>query len=396
MTLELSKVASQVEDMGKGLAEAASRQQKALPALRARRRALAGDAERLRALAESAEGKQARCAVPTDEPLYETYPAPEPPARATILAADGSQIAPDPHGLALYYAINVGSLIYRHGSGLAPEAASDPTVEAATGPDGSVLAVELLSARRDVAEIRKLADLAEGEEPGDPLVALLDSTIGLRAWSPAIPQAEQKMLERSYAAQLDRLRLAGAALAGFIGRSRRAEVVSLLDLGRQEEPAAPVAEPSVFQGVTDQVLWGDLAPGERSALFVRGTAANRDFQARGHRVYFFYLNTEPPDWPQVPGVDGEPARIEVPEWVASRPEKLAWVHALVYDQCCLNNGYPYALSRADELAIILNEEREAIETMILQAMSRQGMLPPRVSFKAAQKRIARAPSRRRR
>jgi hypothetical protein len=81
--------------------------------------------------------------------------------------------------------------------------------------------------------------------------------------------------------------------------------------------------------------------------------------------------------------------------VASSPDRLGWVHSLVYDQCRINNGYPYVLSRADELAIILNEEREGLETMLLQAMGRQGMGLPRPSPKAAQKRIARAPSRRR-
>ena len=48
------------------------------------------------------------------------------------------------------------------------------------------------------------------------------------------------------------------------------------------------------------------------------------------------------------------------------------MHALVYDQCRINSGYPYALTRADELAIILGEEREALEVMILQSASRQG------------------------
>jgi hypothetical protein len=145
-------------------------------------------------------------------------------------------------------------------------------------------------------------------------------------------------------------------------------------------------EPSPFAGLTDQVLWGDLAPGQRSALFLQPGALP---------VYFFYLNTEPPDGPRPVGTESEPARIELPEWVALSPEKVRQVHALVYDQCRINNGYPYALTRADELAIILTQEREALEAMILRAMNRQGMPLPRISAKAAQKRIARAPSRRR-
>jgi NurA domain len=385
MTLELNKVTGQVEEMGQVLAEGALRRQKVLPALRALKSALTSDQERLEALARSPVGQEARCAVPTHESLNALFPAPEPPLRATVLAADGSEIRPDAHGVALYYLINIGSLVYRHGSGQAPAAASDPRMAHAVDEKGNLLAQERLNARRDVAEIEKLADLAEAERSNIPLVALLDSTLGLRAWSSAIPTAEQEALQATYQAQLDRLRSAGAALAGLISRSQQAGVVSLLDLGRREDPASPAAELSPFQGITDQALWGDLRPGERSAIF---------FQAGALPVYFFYLNTEPPDWLPVPGVETEPARIEVPEWVALSPEKVRWVHALVYDQCRINNGYPYALTRADELAIILNEEREALEAMIMQAMSRRRMPLPRVSFKAAQKRIARAPSRR--
>jgi hypothetical protein len=386
MTLELSKVSGQVEEMGKVLAEGAWRRQRALPVLRALLHALANDQERLRTLAESPMGQEMDCALPTHEPLDAVLAAPELPVHATILAADGSQIYPDPHGLALYYLINVGSLVYRHGSGQAPRAASDPTVAHATDEAGNALADERISARRDVAETQKLADLAEAEHADGPLVALLDSTLGLRAWSSAIPAAEQEALQAMYQAQLDRLRLAGAALAGLISRSRQSEVVNLLDLARMVESANPPVEPSLFRGVTDQALWGDLLPCERSAVFRRPGALP---------VYFFYLNTEPPDWLPAPGTEAEPARIEVPEWVALSPEKLRWVHAVVYDQCRINNGYPYALTRADELAIILNQEREALEVMILQAMSSEGMPLPRVSLKEAQKRVARAPSRRR-
>jgi hypothetical protein len=386
MTLELSKVTQQIEDVGRVLAAGAAHRRQVLPALRELRTAFAGEQARLSALAGSPAGRKADRASPTREPLDTRYPAPDPPARATLLAADGSQINPDPHGLALYYLVNIGSLVYRYGSGQAPLAVSEPRVAYAADERGMPLATERISARRDVAELQKLADLAEAEAPEGPLVALMDSTLGLRAWAAAIPPAEQEALQASYLAHLDRLRLAGAGLAGFVSRSRQGGAVRLLDLARLEDPANPPPEPSPFLGITDQMLWGDLLPGERSALL---------FQPGALAVYFFYLNTDPPDRSPLPGVEAEPARIEVPEWVALSSERLAQVHALAYDQCRINAGYPYALTRADELAIILNEEREALEMMLLQAMSEQGMSLPRISPKAAQKRVARAPSRRR-
>jgi hypothetical protein len=125
-------------------------------------------------------------------------------------------------------------------------------------------------------------------------------------------------------------------------------------------------------------LFGTLRPGERSALFARGTAANQDYRARGHAIYFFYLNT-----------GSDLARIEVPEWVVRHPESLALAHATVYEQCRFNNGYPYVLTRADEQAVILGEEREALESMLMQSMARHGLGWPELSRKAQQKQVAR-------
>jgi hypothetical protein len=385
MALELSGVTAQVEAISQELAERGRHHEKVMPVLRALRREFAQAQEPLAMLAESPEGQRQRCAVPTAEPLDARLRAPEPPAQATVLAADGSQIYPDAHGLAPYYLINVGSLAYHHGSGQAPRATSEARLAYAINVDGGLLSAEQIHARRDVAEMQKLADLAE-EVAAGPAVALLDSTLGLRAWAATIPQAEQQALQETYLAQMDRLRLAGVALAGFVSRSRQAGAVNLLDLARRENPAELPPEPSPFGGLTDQMLWGDLEPGQRSALFR---------QPGMLPVYFFYLNTEPPDWQPLAEAEAEPARIEVPEWVALNPEKLGLVQTLVYDQCSINNGYPYALTRADELAIILAQEREALEAMILQAMNRQGLPLPRLSYKAAQKRIARTPSRRR-
>jgi len=133
-----------------------------------------------------------------------------------------------------------------------------------------------------------------------------------------------------------------------------------------------------YRGLTDRALFGFLLPGQRSSLFVRGTAANEEFRKRGHTICTFYLNT-----------GSDVARIEVPQWVAESPEQLDLIHAAVYDQCRLNNGYPYVLTRADELAVILGAEREALESMIVRAMVRHGLDFLEVSQKAQQKKVAR-------
>jgi hypothetical protein len=287
--------------------------------------------------------------------------------------------------LALFYAINVGSIVFRHGSGQAPDVAADPRLfyaEEQVYPGGNLVTGDLVSAERDLAEMRALVDLTLAEPPnGPPRLALGDGSLLIWLQRAAVPEAQQARILADYLACLDRLRADGATVAGFVSRPQSAEAVALLYLAQLEEGerhAVNNLHETEYRGLNDRVLFGFLKPGERSALFVRGTAANREFRIKGHAVYFFYLNT---------GADL--ARVEVPEWVARRPERLALVHAAVYDQCRFNNGYPYVLTRADEMAVILGEEREALQAMIVSAMARHGLPLPELSRKAQQKQVAR-------
>lgn len=385
MTLELNKVTEQVDEMGLVLAERAARQRRALPAARELLRQFAHKQEELRRVAESDAGQRWRCASPGDEPLDRSFPAVGLPDRVTIVAADGSQIYPDRHGMAFYYVINVGSVVFRHGSGQAPDVSTDPRLfygEDKMYPGGNPVSSDLVSVERDLFEMQTLAALTVSEAAdGAPRLALADGPLLIWLQRAAIPEGRRVRILGDYLTCIDRLRATGAVLAGFVSRPHSAEVVALLYLA-QLEPEERLTRGSLaetdYRGLTDRALFGYLHPGERSALFVRGTAANRDFQAKGHGVWFFYLNT---------GADL--ARIEVPEWVARRAEYRDLVQAAVYDQCRINNGYPYALTRADEQAVILRDEREALEAMLMTAMSRHGLPPPELSRKAQQKQVAR-------
>jgi hypothetical protein len=385
MTLELNKVTEQVEDMGRVLAQRAGRQRRALPAARQLLQLFAHEQEQLQQVAASEAGRRLRCAIPADEPLDRAGAVPPMPQQAAIAAADGSQIYPDRHGLAFYYVINVGSIVFRHGSGQAPQVDTAPHVyyrDDQMFPEGHMISGDLISARRDLAEMRALADLAlDQPAEGPPRLALADGPLLLWLRRAELPAAWQVRILEDYIRCLQRLQLAGVALAGFVSRPYSAEVVALLYLAQlppEERHAVRSLADTDYRGLTDRALFGFLRPGQRSALFVRGTAANDDFRGRGHEIYFFYLNT------------GEDlARVEVPVWVARRPRALDLVHAAVYDQCSFNHGYPYVLTRADELAVILGDERDALEDMIVRAMARHGLPLPELSRKAQQKQVAR-------
>ena len=395
MTLELTKVTAQIEEMGRVLAERWQRHNKVLPAAQALLHLYAHDQEELCRIAASEPGQRLRCASPwaadasgsSDEPLDAALPAPPMPTQATLIAADGSQIYPDRHAPVFYYAINIGSIVFRHGSGQAPAASTEPHLyytDDKVYPGGDPVSSDLVNVERSVAEMRTLTGLVLAEcGSGLPCMGLVDGPLLLWIERAALPSERQAELLAAYLACLGRLRAAqGPAVAGLVSRPHSAEVVALLYLRQMEEDqrgqVRSLSE-TPYRGLTDRALFRDvLRPGERSALFARGTAANERYRAEGHRIWFFYLNT-----------GSEIARIELPEWLAARPEALSLVHAAVIDQCRVNNGYPYILTRADEQAVIQGQERETLEAMLAQAMLRNGLDLPELSRKAQQKQIAR-------
>jgi hypothetical protein len=385
MTLELSKVTPQIDHMGHVLAGRAAHQGRVLPAAQALLQAFAERQAELCLVAESEPGQRLRCASPGDERLDAAFAPPTLPGAVTIVAADGSQIYPDRHGIAFFYAINIGTIVFRHGSGQAPDVWTEPKLcytDDEIYPGGAPVTSDLVGAERTLAEMRALAEATLAEpEAGPPRLALGDGPLLIWLQRTDLPQGRQERILADYLACLDRLRLGGATVSGFVSRPHSAEVVALLYLAQLEpgerQEVKSLAE-TEFRGLTDRALFNYLSPGERSALFVRGTAANLDFRDRGHTIYFFYMNT---------GLDL--ARIEVPEWIARDPGRLELAHAAIYDQCRCNNGYPYVLTRADEQAVILGQEREALEGMIMQAMARNGLNLPELSRKAQQKQAAR-------
>jgi len=377
MTLELSKLTGQVQAMG---GEMAARQHKYDSLVKLARRWLeqyAGQGELLRQPAQLV-----RAAIPTAEPLNFHSPLPPLPPRFTVVAADGSQIQPDRHGAVLYYLINIGSLVYRHGSGEAPLAHSEPFLgyaEEELYEDGLLLSGNLLDLRRDIAEVTRLADLC-ASEPQGPVVALVDGTLLLWVLEERSEEWQRTQVMR-YLDQLRRIRESGATVAAFASRPRRSEVSRLLHLASVDGDAQrAVREANPLEHLPDRAIFETLPPGARSALFISPASVNQNFYLpAGQAVHFFYLNLS--------AEEEEPviARIEVPAWVAEQPDQLALVHAAIVAQARITGDYPYALARADELAFISAPEREALEEMIATSMMRVGVMPtpsPKAYYKS--------------
>lgn len=387
MTLELSKLTVQVQALGK---EIASRRRQYADLIALARGWLAEYADQGEQLRHSARAVHA--AIPTGEPFDASYPLPAIPERLTFIAADGSQIQPDRHGAALYHLINVGSLVYRRGSGETPEAKSEPALgytETDIYENGVLVAGNLLDVRRDLAEITRLADLCTAEPPGQT-VAVVDGTLLL--WVLEERSAEWRRAKViAYLAQLNRIRESGAAVAAFTSRPRRAEVTRLLHLANLAGDANRASqEPNPLEHLPDRAVFRALPPGARSAIFISPSSINHEYyQAAGQIVHFFYLNLA------AEGQDPVIARIELPAWVVEDAGRLALVHASIVAQSRIAGDYPYALARADELAFISGPEREAFQEMVTTSLLRAGIRPA-LSPKAYYKTLTRRSRRRHR
>jgi len=386
MTLEFEKLTPEIERMAQGAYERSQKQSVTLKDALQRLREHATDWDNLDACIELAvqktDEKFFRAARPVDhlEPLDATIDAPSPPAQATLVATDGSQILPDHHGAYLYALINIGVVAYYHGQGRTPTTITYPQLTYPNGAESAGLLDEeefaesgaIVNIRRDLAEIQTLAGSSyaiAGEEP-PPWLAILDQR--LLYWPTGVSgNSEGKRVLEGWQNAMTELRRSGALLCGYITRPGKRSVLTMLEtldirtdgfdpktLERRAEPGEP----------TDAHLFRRLLePGQRSKVFADVSQHNNDFRRRDplNEVCFFYLN---------PGRHGNQiARVDIPMWVVQDSAATSLVHALVYDQCRIMGNYPYILTRADEEAVVRFRDRENLEVMIANAMQRFGL-----------------------
>ncbi|HKZ70743.1 MAG TPA: DNA double-strand break repair nuclease NurA, partial [Anaerolineales bacterium] len=278
MALELNKLTAKIGELGKYAAVRNRDLDKRVEIARTVFRSVAAAPGEIVRVAESVS-KRFRWAgaIPTEEPMLSAFDPVSRPARLNVVAADGSQIQPDRHNLALYYVINIGSIVFRYGVSSAPDVFRHPDAffedeELYYEDEGSLMTTEMINARRDVREIGELARLGGIEMRTAPTVALLDNGlllyISLREQNPRFGDE----IVREYLAQLYALKASGAVVAGVVDRPRSANVVRLVHLaGLEEVEIAPekLREVNrVYKHVTDASLFNFLGSGQRSAVFV--------------------------------------------------------------------------------------------------------------------------------
>jgi hypothetical protein len=378
MTLEFEKLTPELENMAKSTVNRfkmrRERLDEALKTLTTYRTNWTAVSQALSLASKKADPKQYRSARPFDhdEPLDAAIDPPPPPAKATIIATDGSQIMPDRHAAYLYYLINVGGIVYHHGSSAAPETFAFPTI---TYPDDDAGTFNessgAVSIERDITEIATLAKQTfHHRHDSDLTLAILDQR--LLYWPIGGAGVADNAAVTEWGSHMTGVHQAGALLCGYIDRPGTTAVVTLLNsVTAVSDPAfnwRSLGTRQASQGLTDRDIFGDLlAPGQRSKLFVNVSPPNETFAAQDpdNEVCFFFLN---------PGSSGRQiARVDIPRWVAEDKAGVSAVHALIIDQCRLLGDYPYVIARADEMAVVGRRDATELNFMIDVIMERHGI-----------------------
>jgi hypothetical protein len=377
MGLDMSALSRQIRQMSHAAAGSAANIQARAAQARARYLAEAGaELHWTTAVDLSRETANWLFARPV-EPLNYVRQLPSRPPDYALVATDGSQIDLDRHGNVACYLINIGQVFLRYGTQPTARLTSQPALyfreEDLYLTDGArrvPIEGNYLSARRDVEEGEALVGLADTFLPPDlPCLALQDGTLVRWALAGAERFVQDHFLGR-YLVYLDAMRARGVPVASYISRPRSPEVAGTIRLmfcpdvdvaaGRGANCAvcsdvAAGRPPScgICQGLVDSDLLAEqLREGERGPIFASMSRINVE-RYGPHLIHFFHMR-----------VGRELARIEVPRWVAVDPAQVDLVHSLVYDQCAKGDGYPVALARAHEQAVVRSADRRAFQRLV--------------------------------
>ncbi|MBC8159873.1 MAG: DNA double-strand break repair nuclease NurA [Roseiflexaceae bacterium] len=397
MPLDLSALGKQVRAMSGSLAgEVSAKSQRQQLALGRYLESSEAHSLWAQAVNLSRESASWLFALPT-EPLDTVVDLPAQISAYALVASDGSQVDVERHGIAMCYVINIGRVFIRYGHRPLARLNSQPTLyfrdEDLYLYDGvRPIAIEgnYLSARRDVEEGLALVGLADEFLADDlPNMALQDGT--LVRWSLAnAERVVQDYFLTPYLGYLDAMRERGIPVASYISRPRSPEVAGTIRLmfcpdvdvaqgkgavcGSCSAVAAGKEPPcSVCNGLSDaEILADGLQEGQRGAIFVSMSRINIECYGE-HLIHFFYLR-----------FGREIARVEIPRWVAIDRTMVDRVHSLIYDQCVRGQGYPVALARAHEQAVVRSADRRAF-LGVVEGSLRRAELPASGSRKAESK-----------
>ncbi|GAB4232177.1 MAG: DNA double-strand break repair nuclease NurA [Elainellaceae cyanobacterium] len=345
------------------------------------------------------------------EPLDTQVSLTAAPEQHSVMATDGSQIAPSHHEIAYCYLINVGRVALHYGQNRHPLLDSIPEVfyrpeDLYISRQWGIRTEEWMGYRRTVSEAIVLAEFArEQREESDrqtnqlartgsqkkaevqptspPCLAMVDGSLIHWFLEPLPAEARDRIILPILNAW-EQLRTARIPLVGYLSAARSGEALNFLrlyscpyltpDCMTHCSGATEQAPCQVFAPLRDTALWGLLlAPGQRGAIW-RSSAKILELYGE-HAICFCYVH-----------MGAEIARVEFPLWVAQDPELLDIALSLTLTQVQKGYGYPVALAEAHNQAVVRGGDRARFFALLEQQMIRAGLKNVGTSYKEARKR----------
>ena len=322
------------------------------------------------------------------EPLNTRIDLPVPPAVHTVIATDGSQIAPNHHEIAYCYLLNVGRVVLHYGQNRQPLLDSLPEVfyrfeDLYISRQWGIRTEEWMGYRRTASEATVLAELACAAQNQVPTLAMVDGSL-VYWFLEQLPNEARDHILPPILDAWSHLRNSGIPIIGYLSASRSGEALNFLRLqacthkvpdcmtfcpNQLEKTPCQVLDP-----LRDTALWTvQLQPGQRSALW-RSSARILDLYG-DHAIYFCYVH-----------VGTEIARIDLPAWVAENSALLDQSLGLMLAQVEKGYGYPVALAEAHNQAVVRGGDRARFFALLEQQMIKAGLRNVGTSYKEARKR----------
>ncbi|MEH2051706.1 DNA double-strand break repair nuclease NurA [Nostoc sp.] len=323
------------------------------------------------------------------EPLETCINIPVPPKIHTVIATDGSQIAPNHHEIAYCYLLNIGRVVLHYGQNRHPLLDSLPEVfyrpeDLYMSRQWGIRTEEWMSFRRTASEATVLAELAcDAAQKETPALAMVDGSL-IYWFLEQLPMDARDRILPPILEAWQQMRDAQIPLMGYLSASRSIETMNFLRLLACPHPAPDCKSHcpnqlekvpcKIFEQLRDTSVWATrLKPGQRSTLW-RSNSPILELYG-DQTIYFCYVH-----------VGTEIARIEVPAWVAENAAMLDQALGLMLAQVQKGYGYPVAIAEAHNQAVVKGGDRARFFALLEQQMIKAGLKNVGTSYKEARKR----------
>ncbi|MBD2357097.1 DNA double-strand break repair nuclease NurA [Tolypothrix sp. FACHB-123] len=322
------------------------------------------------------------------EPLQTCIDIPVPPKIHTVIATDGSQIAPNHHEIAYCYLLNIGRVVLHYGQNRHPLLDSLPEVfyrpeDLYMSRQWGIRTEEWMGYRRTASEATVLAELACAVKGEVPILAMVDGSL-IYWFLEQLPLDARDRILPPILEAWQRMRDAQIPLMGYLSASRNVEGMNFLRLLACPHPVPDCISycPNqlekvpckVFEPLRDTSLWTtQLKPGQRGPLW-RSNARILDLY-EDQTIYFCYVH-----------VGTEIARIEVPAWVAKNTTMFDQALGLMLAQVQKGYGYPVAIAEAHNQAVVRGGDKTRFFALLEKQMIKAGLRNVGTSYKEARKR----------